>query len=109
MDPNKMLGDIRRYARYIRVDGRAHEEGLSERFAELVGELDVWLSEGGVHPNEWRGKYDRLELAAKNVMEALEDRRGGIEAMCSCPHCRAARELRAVLPSPKRAVNGANG
>lgn len=49
MDPNATLKAIREHLE----DADYGNEDWSAALAQLVGDLDVWLSKGGLPPSDW--------------------------------------------------------
>jgi hypothetical protein len=52
MDPNEILTEIRNLTRII---GYAPAADAPHRLAELVDELDTWITRGGFLPDAWFG------------------------------------------------------
>jgi 3-deoxy-D-arabino-heptulosonate 7-phosphate (DAHP) synthase class II len=58
MDPNQTLANIRAIVRDLRVTPYAGEiESLADELAQMVTDLDEWLTQGGHQPTEWNQHY----------------------------------------------------
>ncbi len=74
MDPNANLQEQREIVqRILAEDSRDVDTGDAVRLAELVRELDAWLTKGGFLPRRWLRGRDLRALPAKRLIEDLTE------------------------------------
>lgn len=63
MDPNKILADIRgMISRLNDPNEDDHERSVAWGLAEMIEDLDDWLSTGGFLPTEWDNRNQQARI-----------------------------------------------
>lgn len=70
MDPNETLKDLREHAKGCRETCR---DDHCMNYADMIEELDEWLTKGGFLPEDWRGYADERYTQGQDDERSLRN------------------------------------